>query len=300
MNAIRSPACAGGKIFPVAATADGRKRGGRRCTRGWMAGLELVGYCAKCRSIGGCSRILRRLWGHLAAESILDQDRRGRVKLIFWLMFAVFVLATAWQQLRVAEADLVRDTRGTWADAIALRESRPNTTPPFFAYLDSTSAKAASSDVALRFIYPEEPALMIVNQSNLGARDIKWQVTLWNMDLPERNDPLPIPTSTFDWLRGHTEGGPQNLFGTPTVAPLLKSGNRLFGSATVDCPQCSRGRTYIVYIVLGKGGWLSEVKNETRGRILIPPNFLKETREKYFKFLEAAARPKMRTPIQLR
>ena len=115
--------------------------------------------------------------------------------------------------------------------------------------------KESPADVALGFVYPKSPALMIANLSDSLARDIKWTVVLWNMDLPDRNDPLPIPVSTFDWLKAREEGGPQDLFNGPLVAPLLKPGNRLFGSASADCPACARGRTYIVYIVWGQGGW---------------------------------------------
>ena len=49
--------------------------------------------------------------GHLAAEAIQDQKRQRKVKGIFWLMFAIFVLVTGWQQIRVAESDLSRDTK---------------------------------------------------------------------------------------------------------------------------------------------------------------------------------------------
>ena len=152
-------------------------------------------------------------------------------------------------------------------------------------------------DVALRFVYPKSPALVLANQSAVIARDIKWLVILWNMDLPDRNDPLPIPVSTFDWIRPHTQGGPQNLFGSPIVASLLKPGNRLFGSASVICPECARGRTYIVYIVWDDGGWFSEVENEKSGNPLTPPNFLEASRIEYFKALEAAASTQSRTPI---
>jgi hypothetical protein len=155
-------------------------------------------------------------------------------------------------------------------------------------------------DVTLRFVYPKAPALVIANPSDSVVRDIKWAVGLWNMDLPDRDDPLPIPVSTFDWIRPHDEGGPQNLFDGPLVAPLLKSGNRLFGSVSVLCPECSRGRTYIVYIVWGKSGWFSEVENEKAGKLIIPANFLKEGREAYFKALEAAVPEKSRIPIAQR
>lgn len=74
----------------------------------------------------------------------------------------------------------------------------------------------ATPEIRLRFVYPKDPSLIVVNHSGAIARDIKWTVALWNMNLPDRNDPLPIPVSSFDWLKPHTEGGPQNLFGTPS------------------------------------------------------------------------------------
>jgi hypothetical protein len=158
-------------------------------------------------------------------------------------------------------------------------------------------AGGSRPDVTLRFVYPKSPALILVNQSPVIAKDIKWTVALWNMDLPDRNDPLPIPVSTFDWIRPHDEGGPQNLFDGPLVSPLLKQGNRLFGSASVVCPESARGRTYIVYIVWGDSGWFAEVENEKPGRILIPPNFSKTSRIEYFKALEAAVPAQSRVAI---
>ena len=152
-------------------------------------------------------------------------------------------------------------------------------------------------ELGLRFIYPTEPALVITNGSGYVARDIKWTVALWNLDMPDRNDPLPIPVSTYDWIKAHDEGGPQALFGNPSVVSLLKPGNRLFGSASVNCPDCTRGRTYIVYIVLGSGGWFTEVSDEASGKVLIPRNFLRETRERFFKALEAQVPLNVRTPI---
>jgi hypothetical protein len=120
---------------------------------------------------------------------------------------------------------------------------------------------------------------------------------IWNMDLPDRNDPLPIPIGNFDWLRPHTESGPLNLFGGPLVSPLLKSGDHLFGSASIICPKCFRGRTYIVYIVYGKSGWYSEIEKVTSGGTIIPKNFLRPTREVYFRELEAQVPQKNRIPI---
>jgi hypothetical protein len=163
--------------------------------------------------------------------------------------------------------------------------------------LKQIDKEAIPPDVALRFVYPKSPALVGVNRSGVIARDIHWVVVLWNMDLPDRNDPLPIPTSRFDWLRPNDESGPMDLFNGPLVAPLLKPGNRLFGSATVTCPDCARGRTYIVYIVWCENGWVSEVDNEKSGKLIVPPNFLKASRTEYFKTLEAAVSAESRRPI---
>jgi len=157
--------------------------------------------------------------------------------------------------------------------------------------------EAVPPEVGLRFVYSTDPSLMIVNQSAVVARDIKWMVVLWNRDLPDRNDPLPIPVSTFDWLKGHTEGGPQNLFDSPSVSPLLKQGNHLVGSASVTCPTCSPGRTYIVSIIWGTSGWFSEVENEKSGNVLVPSHFDKESRTKYFEAIEVNVPAEKRIPI---
>ena len=133
---------------------------------------------------------------------------------------------------------------------------------------EMTKQQESLADVALSFVTPSEPTLLILNLSDSVVRDIKWAVTVWNMDLPDRNDPLPIPVQTFDWLKGHKKGGPQSMFSSPLVSPLLKPGNWLFGSAAVSCPECPRGKTYVVYIVWGKGGWFSEVENMKSGELL--------------------------------
>jgi hypothetical protein len=170
--------------------------------------------------------------------------------------------------------------------------------PTVLKWVDAKElAATARPDVSLRFVYPEAPALVLENNSDVIAKDIKWIVALFNMDLPDRNDPLPIPISTFDWIAPHSRGGPQDMFGTAFVAPLLKPGNRLFGSASVTCPTCSRGHTYFVYIEWGKGGWFSEVEAEKSGSVLTPPNFLKESRMVYFDRGLSAVPTSARVPI---
>jgi len=152
-------------------------------------------------------------------------------------------------------------------------------------------------DVVLGFVYSKSPALILINQSSVVARDIKWALALWNIDLPDRNDPLPIPISTFDFLRPHAKGGPQNLFNSPQLSRLLKTGNRLFGSASIQTPDSIRCRTYVVCIEWGVSGWYAELEEEKLGELIIPSNFLKETRERYFKELEKRVPVQSRIPI---
>lgn len=154
------------------------------------------------------------------------------------------------------------------------------------ATLKDAPSSINQPDLAIRFVHPESPSLVLINQSSVIAKDIKWTIALWNMELPERNDPLPIPISTFDWIRPHSESGPQNIFHTPHIKPLLNPGDRLFGSASVCSPDSIQGRTYIVYIIWEKSGWFAEVKEEKSGNIFIPRNFSKTSRDSYFKFLE--------------
>lgn len=155
---------------------------------------------------------------------------------------------------------------------------------------------APKPDITLRFVYPEAPALMIVNRSSTIARNIKYALVIFNRDLPDRDDPLPIPLASFDWLKGHSEGGPQSLFGGQ-VASLLVNGNHLLGSATVNCPECETGRTFVVSIVWGEGGWYSEVRGGG-GDLIVPPNFSRAMREKYFVEYDALIPAKARIPIR--
>jgi hypothetical protein len=143
-------------------------------------------------------------------------------------------------------------------------------------------------DVTLLFVYPDYPALVLSNNSNKVAAQIKWTVVLWNLDdpksysnspgsPPDTHEPLPIPVQTFDYIRAHSTGGPQNLFGLPSVAPHVSKGNRLVGSASVACPDCARGHTYLVSIVFGEGGWYSEMAEMESGSVVVPPKFTKQS-----------------------
>jgi hypothetical protein len=164
-----------------------------------------------------------------------------------------------------------------------------------------TDAVAASHhpDVTLRFVYPQNPALQLMNISDKTAREIKYAVIVWNIDLPDRLDPLPIPVSTFDFLNAGQISGPEGVFFSPLVTPLVKPGNRLFGSASVSCPECSRGRTFVVSIVWGESGWFAELPNDTSGELVLPATpFTPNTIIRYFTELSKTIPETSRIPIE--
>ena len=150
-------------------------------------------------------------------------------------------------------------------------------------------------DIFLKLVYPETPSLVIVNPSDAIARDMKYAVELFGSSLPDGNNPLQIPTGTFDWLKGHSEGGPNTLF-TASISSLLKPGDKLYGSATINCPTCVRGRSYLVYIEWGKGGWMAET-NDPKGMLIIPAKNTPEGRMGYFQQIEQAVSANQRIPI---
>jgi hypothetical protein len=84
---------------------------------------------------------------------------------------------------------------------------------------------------------------------------------------------------------------------TSDVQALVKSGDRLFGGASVLCAECARGRTFVVYIVWGQGGWFSEIKHEREGIVFVPKKIQKDGIQAYFKALEALVPKKARIPI---
>jgi hypothetical protein len=96
------------------------------------------------------------------------------------------------------------------------------------------AAAATLPDVTLRLVQPKAPGLVLVNLSGTVARDIKYSFALYDID--KRHEYLPIPTTTFDFIRPHESGGPEDLFGR--IASNLSRGDRISGSISVTCPDC--------------------------------------------------------------
>ena len=140
-------------------------------------------------------------------------------------------------------------------------------------------------EVTLSFVGPKDPDIQIHNPSNVVAENIKWALAVWDVDNPSRHDPLPFPADTFDFLTPKGSSLPIALFSRPQIAPLVKSGDVIFGSATVSCPHCLRGRTFWIYIKLGSEGWYSEVKSVTNGGFvdLSPTPYLEDSVREFIK-----------------
>jgi hypothetical protein len=140
--------------------------------------------------------------------------------------------------------------------------------------------KPPTPDVTLRFVSLESPLVVLVNSSPVVARNIKWGVVLWKWDAPAGSNPLQIPIASFDWIKSQGEGGPEDIFSR--VASQLKSGDILYGSAFVDCPECPKGHSYFVHITYGRGGWFSEIMSDKAGGPYTPVNSTKEGMAAFF------------------
>jgi hypothetical protein len=135
----------------------------------------------------------------------------------------------------------------------------------------------ARSELALQFVYPKKPALLVQNPSSVLAREVLWGLAVWNVDaLPQQHNPLPIRAQSIKWIRPGQAIGPFDVFRSLEVAPLIKPGDRIFGSASVNCAECARGRTYWLYVVWGESGWYSEIAGKTNGALMIPRGITNE------------------------
>ena len=129
---------------------------------------------------------------HLATEAIVEPKRRSRIKIVFWALFVVGVLLTIWQQYRAAVADQERATRGTWADALALRQLQPNLRPPLFAYSHHPFAAPVKHSI------PALSITAITNAPNSAAVGVNTGTVNVN---PPINPYRPVVTYEFDGLR---------------------------------------------------------------------------------------------------
>jgi len=101
-------------------------------------------------------------------------------------------------------------------------------------------ASRVQPDISLRVVYPSAFAILLVNDSSVVLKDPKFSPVVWDLDLADRADPLPIPTQTFsgDFIRPHEYAGPMPIVSYPNTASLVKPGHRQFGYIYVTCSDC--------------------------------------------------------------
>ncbi len=64
-----------------------------------------------------------------------------------------------------------------------------------------------------------------------------------------------------------------------------KKGQRLFGSISLDCPECKEGKTYVIETIWGESGWYADATNKGRGDLIIPHHFTKELVQQFYREL---------------
>ena len=154
-------------------------------------------------------------------------------------------------------------------------------------------------DISLRVVYPKGFSILLANDSNVVLRDPKFAAVIWDLDLTDRSDPLPVPTETFtgEFIRPHESIGPQPIVTHPNAVSLVKPGHRLFGYIEVLCPNCKRTKDYWVWAINGQGGWFAELPPGTYASVNGLFRMLPAIRENPENFLADIPQSKRR-PIQ--
>jgi hypothetical protein len=130
------------------------------------------------------------------------------------------------------------------------------------AKIDKLLKPPPSSNVSLCLVNRGRPALVLVNTTDQVAATVRYSYGLFDLDSETPDIPLRILTETADFIKPRLWAGPMDIFNSMTAGgPAVKDGDRIVGSIAVSCPMCAVGHTYLVSLVLGKGGWYSPVKS---------------------------------------
>jgi len=196
------------------------------------------------------------------AVHIFVNEHRIRNALVIGLLGIIGIGLTVWATVRNGRAQTELKTE---LDRIERNTKQPpkvivQAPPPIVQLVPSKTPKIRP-DISLRVVYPEGFATILVNDSSVVLRDPKFFPVVWDLDLPDRTDPLPVPTETFtgEFIRPHEYLGPEPIVAHQNAASLVKPGHRLFGYIQVECPDCERTKGYWVWAINGTGGWYAEL-----------------------------------------
>lgn len=173
-------------------------------------------------------------------------------------------------------------------------------------YAVMSSDKAPEPDVTARFLGRSPTSIVLMNNSNVPAEQIKWAPFLFNLDEAIRAEnenrqvliqPLAVPSQLFDFLKPHQESLPMDVFQQRLGVLNVRESDRIIGSVSIQCPRCARGHTYIVFVVPGKTGWSWEQKGNDSGLGIRPTNGYPQGIIDFYNAIEAYIPQDYRTTI---
>jgi hypothetical protein len=154
-----------------------------------------------------------------------------------------------------------KDTTPTTTPSTPLARKRPKHTTP----LTTPSPQPQAPEVSMSFyIEGGNPKFSIFNAGGEAAQQPKWSFALADftneyyphyLSDPNSSQPLPIPSDKVDdYVKPHSYLGNFAVFNDAT-ANLIKSGDQIFGFATITCLNCAGDKSYWLYWEVGNGGW---------------------------------------------
>lgn len=109
-------------------------------------------------------------------------------------------------------------------------------------------------DLVPLIVNPDKPALLVFPLHSI-ANNVSVYLILWDIDREDgRIDSLLTKGSKYDWLRPDQMGGPTPLVQTNDLGNIVKTGDRIFGYAVLECPDCLHVRMYWIYLAYGESG----------------------------------------------
>lgn len=135
------------------------------------------------------------------------------------------------------------------------------------------------------FVDPTSPALFAYNPSDNVVEGILWQmVAVRTSDLCL----FSFATKEVGFIKPRSKSANYAMElatlpkGTDGCDGVLKNGDELTGSVSIDCPRCSI-QTYIIHLVWQHSGWYYE--SDLKAGIIVPKDMSNEGRQKYVQIL---------------
>jgi hypothetical protein len=123
-----------------------------------------------------------------------------------------------------------------------------------------------------KIINPQDLAINVKNDSTAVAQNVKWELVTYRLS---DGAFFSYATQDMGYIKPHTTSANYSMNLTtlakaPNGGAELAKGDKIIGSISIDCPECT-GETIIVHITYGIDGWFCEVPSGD-GRLLAPKN----------------------------